>query len=164
MSALILFIGFIAGGTLLLWLSARKSPAGYQDETGFHFGIYDGYAARNALEQIQNMPNAEVIASREKTPQQFADETFAPFFPLRFPWLIKGFGLAALLVSLVVFPKTSQNVGPLFSETEATEPTAENLTPSAFDFETTDAVLVASAPMEDSRFGQKLCVRFSQVE
>lgn len=38
MAVLLIILGFATTG-LIIWLAALTSPDGYEDETGFHFGI-----------------------------------------------------------------------------------------------------------------------------
>lgn len=161
MSTLFLFIGFIAGGTAILLFFIQKSPVGFQDETGFHFGSFDGCATRQG---ITNVPSGRL---EDRSSTQFLDELFRPLFP-RLPQLIKGFGLAALFIGLVVLPRTTNNVKQLAMhdspEIKTGVPGEDSPAMEIDSKAEAGPVLMASARVQHSKFGQKLCARFSQIE
>lgn len=161
MSIAFLFIGVIAALLGMFLFFINRSPAGYQDENGFHFGYQYG----GALPKTENFLHP-VLSARQKI--QVEKECSDPFTFLRFPWLFRGFGLTALLVSLVILPKSVQNTDKLAVQDSAST-IHQQINLSDVDFVSengNEAVLAINTITTgtDSKFLPQLCLRFSEVQ
>lgn len=64
MIILLIIFGFVATG-LGIWLAALTSPAGYEDEAGFHFGIQQKIPVQKGAKKIPSHVNAKVISQKK---------------------------------------------------------------------------------------------------
>lgn len=122
---------------------------GFEDEAGFHFDPFN----ERALEFLQTA-NLE---------ERFLNGSSARSLHSRMAGKTKDFALFSLVALLVVFPKTSNHleIGESLGATVKFSKANPRTTTSDSEMGSGPTFAAIGA---DSRFGQKLCVRFSQIE
>lgn len=169
MSALFLIIGFMAGGMALLLFLIKRSPVGYQDQTGFHLGYENGFVLPQSADYFtDSIPNNR---SKPRSREDHDNDENSGFV-FRFPTLIKAIGLTAILIVLVVLPKTFRNDGQSAALEFNAPPSVGQESLSAaltqpanelISVETTEVAFVIDAK-RGSKFLPELCLRFSEVQ
>jgi hypothetical protein len=152
MIIVLFLIGFLTLMMAIGMACADKSPVGYEDETGFHFGALDAASAT----PLSLFP--------KEISSQPGDEKLIPLFPLRTHWLHKVVGIAAIFIGLLVLlPEKLQNVEKPLESSMSMD--SAKLEESEFIFENVEApTLAVTVRSEPSRLIQGLCLRFSEVE